>query len=295
MQISGVKRKRESSTIDIAEEKSDTRASTSSDTPHRADAVYVQYPPGVGRGVTVTVGDLNLLKDKLFLNDSLADFYLKYLEQTTIPTSSTSSFHVFNTFFFKKILSASESKMHATVKRWTRNVNIFEKDFLLVPVLNRQHWYLVIVCHLANVYTPQAQWRAPTHAPCILLMDSMDKRREHAKIFKRMRIYLTSEFKTKIGTVPSSNPFEEPVNLDFNRANLPGYNVEVPRQKDSWRCGDYMLQYAEEFCTMPFEDTSASEMVSRPDWFSKETVFNKRTSIRELLREMHVDQQNEDN
>lgn len=32
------------------------------------------------------------------------------------------------------------------VKNWTKNVNIFEKDFIIIPINENQHWYLAIVC-----------------------------------------------------------------------------------------------------------------------------------------------------
>ena len=32
------------------------------------------------------------------------------------------------------------------VKSWTRTVNIFEKDFLVVPINENLHWYLAIIC-----------------------------------------------------------------------------------------------------------------------------------------------------
>ena len=40
----------------------------------------------------------------------------------------------------------SPTKRHARVKNWTRNVNIFEKDFLIVPINRRAHWYMAIIC-----------------------------------------------------------------------------------------------------------------------------------------------------
>merc|ERR1712013_789226 len=33
------------------------------------------------------------------------------------------------------------------VKRWTRKVNIFEKDFVVVPINENYHWYLCIICY----------------------------------------------------------------------------------------------------------------------------------------------------
>lgn len=33
------------------------------------------------------------------------------------------------------------------MKNWTRNVNIFKKDFLIVPINKDNHWYLAIICY----------------------------------------------------------------------------------------------------------------------------------------------------
>lgn len=36
---------------------------------------------------------------------------------------------------------------YANVQRWTRKMDIFDKEFLLVPVNKNLHWSLAIVCH----------------------------------------------------------------------------------------------------------------------------------------------------
>lgn len=54
--------------------------------------------------------------------------------------------HVFSSYFYKRLTSphtqAVESnvpltpaaKRHARVQKWTKNVNIFEKDFIIIPI-----------------------------------------------------------------------------------------------------------------------------------------------------------------
>lgn len=67
--------------------------------------------------------------------------------------------HIFDTFFYQKLTNSAENKtkeesnLNAAqrrfmrVKNWTRNVNIFEKDFLIIPINKNVHWYLAIVCY----------------------------------------------------------------------------------------------------------------------------------------------------
>jgi len=33
------------------------------------------------------------------------------------------------------------------VKRWTKKVDVFAKDYLLIPICENNHWTLAIVCH----------------------------------------------------------------------------------------------------------------------------------------------------
>lgn len=32
------------------------------------------------------------------------------------------------------------------MKRWTKNVNLFEKDFIVIPLNENSHWFLAIIC-----------------------------------------------------------------------------------------------------------------------------------------------------
>ena len=48
--------------------------------------------------------------------------------------------HAFNTFFFTKLKTAG----YAAVKRWTKKVDIFSVDILLVPVHLGVHWCLAV-------------------------------------------------------------------------------------------------------------------------------------------------------
>lgn len=67
--------------------------------------------------------------------------------------------HIFSTFFYNtltntKLLGPSSTdvkltapqKRHERVKNWTKHVNIFEKDFIIVPINQQSHWFLAIIC-----------------------------------------------------------------------------------------------------------------------------------------------------
>ena len=55
-------------------------------------------------------------------------------------TNNLPKVYAFNTFFYPKIMSDG----HAGVKRWTRKVDVFSHDIILVPVHLGVHWCLSV-------------------------------------------------------------------------------------------------------------------------------------------------------
>ncbi|OXA62810.1 Sentrin-specific protease 6 [Folsomia candida] len=114
------------------------------------------------QGISVLQMDVLCLADEQFLNDSILDFWLRYIEHELLSPEDRARTYIFSTFFYKRLttrpkkrpnsaieedptLSASE-KRHSRVKRWTKNVDIFEKDFLIIPINESLHWFLAVIC-----------------------------------------------------------------------------------------------------------------------------------------------------
>uniref|UniRef100_A0A8C2F5X1 Si:dkey-100n23.3 n=1 Tax=Cyprinus carpio TaxID=7962 RepID=A0A8C2F5X1_CYPCA len=118
----------------------------------------IQFPPPPTKGaITVTTEDLECLDSGEFLNDVIIDFYLKYLLVERAPQASVDRSHVFSSFFYKQLTrrdnanedstsTPAQVRRHQRVRTWTRHVDIFDKDFLFVPVNQEAHWYLVVIC-----------------------------------------------------------------------------------------------------------------------------------------------------
>ncbi|XP_073701206.1 sentrin-specific protease 7, partial [Garra rufa] len=118
----------------------------------------IQFPPPPSKGaITVTTEDLECLDSGEFLNDVIIDFYLKYLLVEKAPQASVDRSHVFSSFFYKQLTrrdnanedstsTPAQIRRHQRVRTWTRHVDIFDKDFLFVPVNQEAHWYLVVIC-----------------------------------------------------------------------------------------------------------------------------------------------------
>nr|XP_022918733.1 uncharacterized protein LOC111427716 [Onthophagus taurus] len=121
------------------------------------------YPPEGKGGLSINTEDYLCLAQDQFLNDVIIDFYLKYIVMQ-FPEEQQQKIHIFSTFFYKRLttkplkatrrmnpaemdanLSAAQ-KRHVRVKNWTKNVNIFEKDFIIIPINENCHWFLAIIC-----------------------------------------------------------------------------------------------------------------------------------------------------
>ena len=46
----------------------------------------------------------------------------------------------------KYFFSASQRR-HARVHKWSRNVDIFSKDLIFIPLNESAHWYLAVICY----------------------------------------------------------------------------------------------------------------------------------------------------
>ncbi|KAF7643969.1 hypothetical protein LDENG_00230380, partial [Lucifuga dentata] len=84
----------------------------------------------------LTMDDLGTLYGQNWLNDQVMNMY-----GDLVMDSVPEKVHFFNSFFYDKL----RTKGYDGVKRWTKNVDIFQKDLLLIPIHLEVHWSLVSV------------------------------------------------------------------------------------------------------------------------------------------------------
>ena len=118
----------------------------------QANAKYCQFPLSGLNAVSLYAEDYVCLEDESFLNDVIIDFYLRYLQFKLISERDRDRTHIFTTFFYNRLTTRPKTmrnrvhtvednpnltpalKRYDRVKRWTKSVNIFEKDFVIVPI-----------------------------------------------------------------------------------------------------------------------------------------------------------------
>ncbi len=147
------------------------------------------YPQTGKRRMAVEFGDLFRLDEDEFLNDNLIGFFLRYLEyhlEQTHPELAE-KVYFYNSYFFERLTHTSKGKKginYESVQKWTRNIDIFNHDFVVVPVNESFHWYVVIICNLSKLSTfaenqgEELQERSTSEMPAVALEEGQDEARE---------------------------------------------------------------------------------------------------------------------
>lgn len=180
------------------------------------------------------------------LNDTIVDIYLSYLLDT-LEENKKQHVHLFSTFFYCKFRSAliKGKNFDEEVKRWEKDVKLFEKDYLVIPICVFHHWILVIVCLHTNprrVY-PYTSVRDQYASGCILLFDSLHVTSSSRPLTRPIRKFLTSRWKFER---PGSDSPEFGISDKF--AEL--YAI-VPKQRNTSDCGVYLLNSFRHFFSRP--------------------------------------------
>ncbi|NWY33210.1 SENP7 protease, partial [Pheucticus melanocephalus] len=319
--------------------------------------LIVYPPPPAKGGLGVTREDLECLEYGEFLNDVIIDFYLKYLLLEKAPKRVADRTHIFSSFFYKCLTRTEKNsegdvkvsaaqRRHRRVRTWTRHINIFNKDYIFVPVNEESHWYMAVICFPwleEAVYEECPQQDSLSHQPqqsplepesestragsvlcraeeegdgnrslfskgrneiaasasvlysaiskislsnskkqickrpCILILDSL-KACSVQKTVQVLREYLEVEWEAKRKT-----------RREFSKSTMIDLCPRVPKQDNSSDCGVYLLQYVESFFQNPI--VNFEQPLHLENWFPRQLIRNKREEIRDLILQLHFQQQ----
>ncbi|XP_058718772.1 sentrin-specific protease 7 isoform X8 [Poecile atricapillus] len=319
--------------------------------------LIVYPPPPAKGGLGVTREDLECLEYGEFLNDVIIDFYLKYLLLEKAPKHIADRTHIFSSFFYKCLTRTEKNsegdvkvsvaqRRHRRVRTWTRHINIFNKDYIFVPVNEESHWYIAVICfpwleeavyeecpHQNSLsHRPQQSPVEPESEnpragsvlfkdeeemdgnrslfskggneiaasasvlysaiskislsnskkqickrPCILILDSL-KACSVQKTVQVLREYLEVEWEAKRKT-----------HREFSKSTMIDLSPRVPKQDNSSDCGVYLLQYVESFFQNPI--VNFEQPLHLENWFPRQLIRNKREEIRDLILQLHFQQQ----
>ncbi|KAG0590484.1 hypothetical protein KC19_1G103000 [Ceratodon purpureus] len=256
----------------------------------------IAYPSRTDpQAVEILASDIQRLDPLEFLNDTIIDFYIKYIQSEFLSLEGGRRFHFFNSFFYKKLSGivgkksvwpAQKTKKVADLsqlRKWTRGINIFEKDYLFIPVHDKLHWSLAIICF-------------PNHGPgsasgcerCILHLDSMTCGHDSSTVFRLIRSYLVEE-----GALMEGDDSIKTLTC----SNIPAKKVPVPLQENESDCGLFLLHYIRKFVESAPKKLKMSDVENRlgdiglfgRQWFFPIEASSLRTSIQEQLQRLFAE------
>lgn len=181
------------------------------------EAALVAIPPeevlASAFRLNISRADMHTLVDGEWLNDEVVNFYMNLIMERS-QKEGTPRVYAFNTFFFSKLLNGG----HAALKRWTRNVDLFSFDILLVPLHATTHWCLAVV----------------------------DFRSRHIAYYDS----LNTAFYDQTGCLEMLQQYLEDESQHKRNHGLDWENwtmkiMDVPRQENGSDCGMFTCQYAE--------------------------------------------------
>ncbi|XP_075964593.1 sentrin-specific protease 2 isoform X2 [Anarhichas minor] len=135
----------------------------------------------------ITQRDLATLQEGGWLNDEVINFYLSLVVERGSGEAAAAAglkIYSFSTFFFPKLRGGGGGQAggHTAVKRWTKAVDLFLYDLILVPLHLGVHWAMAVI-----------DFKSKT----VRSYDSMGQR--HEDVCSLLLLYLREEHKAKKG------------------------------------------------------------------------------------------------
>lgn len=113
------------------------------------------YPPDGKKKAEVNLGDRDRLRTDDFLNDNLIAFYMRFLQDHLERTNPETAkrIYFFNSYFFATLAKDARTRgiNYTGVEKWTRNVDLFSYDYIVVPINESAHWYVAVICNLPSL------------------------------------------------------------------------------------------------------------------------------------------------
>ncbi|XP_065053996.1 sentrin-specific protease 1-like isoform X2 [Rhopilema esculentum] len=161
--------------------------------------------------VSITRHDMATLAQLNWLNDEIVNFYFNLLKERSKQPGQL-KMHFFNSFFYPKLLKTG----YAGVRRWTKKVDIFSVDMVVLPVHLGMHWCLAAI----DMRKKQ-----------IAYYDSL--KGNNAQCISALRKYISEEHKDKK---------KSPLNIDEWTECSP---KDIPEQLNGCDCGVFTCKFAE--------------------------------------------------
>lgn len=148
--------------------------------------------------ISISRRDIKTLIGEEWLNDQIINFYLNLLKERSEQngTGVLPKVHVMNTFFIPCFLRSG----YNAVRRWTRKIDIFSYDLIMIPVhVNEVHWCMAVIDFRNN----KIQYYDPMRKENPNILDKLEEYLREESLDKRQVLFDTSVFiKENISNAP---------------------------------------------------------------------------------------------
>jgi len=242
--------------------------------------------------IRINTADYKTLEEGEFLNDNIIEFFLTHLKEEKLKNEEKQKVYMFSTHFFDGLTNAKgkskenfdkslteEQRMHKRVERWTKKVNIFEKDMVIFPICEEAHWYLIIAVkpgNIKNCVSELKDEKVVRGQPFFILLDSMGGGKDRS--VSKIRSYLAAEWNAKTGGTEK-----------FSKRQMRCLKPPKPEQDNFYDCGIYLLHYVENI----FKSVNTyfwNPLPNLSDWFPQEEITKKRFQIAKFIQTLAKEQ-----
>ncbi|OAV94922.1 hypothetical protein, variant 1 [Puccinia triticina 1-1 BBBD Race 1] len=201
-------------------------------------------------GASCGIKELQILSlPAQWINDEIINYYgsLINLQSQNQRSLKALDVHCFSSFF----MSQFDLGGHQNVQRWTRKINLFQKDLILFPInLSNLHWVLGVI----NIQQKRFEY-----------YDSLGG--SNSKVLLKLRRYYKDEYQTKNSD-----------NADL--AQWTDYQPEVPLQSNSSDCGVFVCQFMHSLSQNSIHQDAQEPMF---DFTAKNMPYLRQKMILEII------------
>lgn len=223
--------------------------------------------------ISVRLADFFCLQDRDLLNDTIVDFYLNHVVEHLLPDEPDKRVTVLPAIFWHNLsilqsalpddyeaMNAKEQLdvRFADVLEFLEDFELFDVDYLVIPVNEWEHWSLAIVCH---PFTD----RGRTVCFDSQINDDPNDIQKTAGVIDEFLKYAW-ERRAGCGRLENSHECVIPLNLS--------------QQTNNYDCGLFVLEYARRFLMNPPEKLDDLDFAS---CYSDFCVEGKRREIQKTI------------
>ena len=179
--------------------------------------------------IEIRVEDYEKLDTGQWLNDSLVDMWMQWTSRQ-IACKRSSNFHFFTSHFYTTLASSEGVK---EVSSWTakKNINVFEKKLIFIPINKTLHWSLCVVVNPGAIITSASasvddgddnDWKDQP-LPCILFFDSLNMHRK-TRVHRDVSKWLNAEWQRMKGS-DQRGPFHKKSWKIYDPQGTPGIEL----------------------------------------------------------------------